>query len=79
MTRKILLLVLLWTTALVRATIVTAGSVVLYVFCYYAVYGAEFNKSDDYILPIIGAIAIFVALILHDLSWIEKKRIEFNC
>lgn len=77
--KKFLLLTLLWTVSLVRITIVTAGSFGLYVIGYFFFYGADIMKSEDYIIPSVGAVTIFFIMLLRDTSWVEKKYNEYKC
>ncbi len=77
--KKFLLLTLLWTVSLVRITIVTAGSFGLYMIGYFFFCGADITKSEDCIIPFIGAAVIFFIMLLRDTSWVEKKYNEYKC
>ena len=79
MKRRFLLLALLWITSLVRTTIVTACCFALYVVGYFFFCDADITKSEDCIIPFIGAAVIFFIMLLRDTSWVEKKYNEYKC
>ena len=62
----------LWTVSVVRAAVITTCAAVVYVAVYVMCFNGDFSKAEEVILPCIGAVLIFLGLILADTEWIDK-------
>lgn len=62
----------LWTASVVRAAVITACAAVAYVAVYVMCFNGDFSKTEEVILPCIGAVLMFLGLILADTEWIDK-------
>lgn len=63
---------ILWSVSVIRAAVVTTCTAIAYVAVYVMYFNGNFSKTEEIVLPCIGAALIFLGLILADTEWIEK-------
>lgn len=71
---KKLLSVVLWSVALIRASVIVACLAIVYAFCYVVLFGGNFSKTESVVIPCIVGGIIFLCLLASDTNWVEKNQ-----
>lgn len=70
---KLLLSILLGVVSVFRAGMTAAGIYLIYLIVIVFFFDVKMTKTEDYVLPTIVAVLVFISLLLNDISWLKKE------
>ena len=70
---RVPLLILLWAVSFIRAIMIVACSLAVYVAVAFAFFSVDFSKTDNVVIPAIVAALLFFYLLASDASWVENE------
>ena len=62
----------LWLISVIRAAVITAGLATLYTVIYVVWFDGDFSKTEEILVPCIGAALLFLGLTFSSTPWVNS-------